>query len=220
MILSPIIQEEEISKIMDTYGAYKDEIIHALTATLRKVTKRNITLVKNDLGDLVILRVNKNDTTSQVSSKVLKKARNIFIEKLNKIGTAKDIKTTLSMFHKGELYQGVVLNSTPNGYFVALKGRKAFISKRFLFEDDSLKEDGAYTFEVSMVTSNGKIYLTRKSNKVFEELISSIAGRLIKIKRIKKGFLAFVDKPYLEDSKIEMIKASVPVNIVFKKIKE
>jgi hypothetical protein len=219
LIVAPIIQKDELEAIMHTYLANKEEVLYALSETLQIVMKREVILTENDQGELEVLRVNKNETVKRVTPNAIKKARRLFIQKMEKIAKAKTQEAILKMVKKGDIYKGTVLNQTPNGFFVAIKGNKAFIPFENMFEGDKISTGDTFYFEAISVSRNGYIYLTRKSPKIFEKIIIQIIGRHIKLKKIRKGLLAFVSEPYLDEKEQMMIKASIPTQIIFKKIR-
>lgn len=205
---------------MSTYCANKEEVLMALSKTLQVVIKREVVLTENSKKELEVLRVNNNSTITKVAPKAFKKAKKLFIEQMENIAKKREKEAIISMIKKGEIHQGTILNQTPNGFFVAIKGNKAFISFKNMYNKDSLTNGDAFYFEVIYVSKNGKIFLNRRSNKVFEKVVSNIVGRYIKLKKIRKGFLAFIDKPYIDEHQQLMIKASLPADVIFKKIKE
>jgi len=218
VITSPIVQEEELNTIMSTYGVQKEEILFALHETLRQITKREVMLVENNNNELELLRIDKNESVKKIAPNAIKKATKIFVKKMEAIAKTKEHEALLSIIKKGEIARGAVLNKTPNGFFVAIKGNKAFVSFQELYENDKIAIGDICFFEVISI-KKGRIYLTRKSKSVHEKIISSILGRYVELKKIRKGFLAFVKEPYLDEKEQAMVRASIPATVIFKKIR-
>lgn len=214
---------KEITAVINEYHIDKIEIIAALQQSLTENLGRDVLVVQDDANTLKVLKRNKSGEFSEVKYKAFKKGKKTFGMRLESIAKEKHAEKVASMFQPSELIEGLILDRTTNGYFVVAKGEKAFLPKRNSYTQEYQKGmyalDNKIMFQVEKII-DGKVYLTRKSLKITQFTIQSIINRSIKLKQIKKGVLLFCSKPYLDESQMAMIRASVPHEIIFKKEKE
>lgn len=214
---------KEITAVINEYRIDKIEIIAALQQSLTDNLGRDVFVVNDDANTLKVLRRNKNGEFTDVKYKAFKKGKKDFALRLELIAKQKHAEKIDSMFQVGELVEGLILDHSHNGYFIVTKGEKAFLPHKNTYPQEQQKGmyalDNKIMFQVEKIIDN-KIYLTRKSLKITQYTIQNIINRSLKLKPIKKGVLVFCSKPYLEESQMAMIKASVPLEIIFKKEKE
>ena len=214
---------KEITAVVEKYRIDKIEIIAVLQQTLTNHLGRDVLLVSDNTNILKVLRRNKNGEFSDVKYKAFKKGMNPFCLQLETMSCQKHIEKIFSMFDKKELVEGLILDRTVNGYFVVVKGEKAFFPKSNTYaieEQRGMYElDNKILFQVEKIV-HGKIYLTRKSIKISVFAIQNIIGKSVKLKKISSGLILFCSKPYLDEAQMAMIRANVPQKIIFKKEKE
>lgn len=213
----------EIEAVKQEFQLGNTDIVSALQQSLSSELGRDVFVVNDENDSLKIVRLNKNGNFSDVGYKAFKKGRRAFKQHLVFIAKQRQNKKIASMFQPREIVEGIILDSTPNGYFVSTKGERAFFPKENSYLGESNKGiyeiDNKISFEVKKV-ADGKIYLTRKSLTLITLTIQNIAHRTIKLKLTKKGVLAFCEKPYFDNTQMEIIRASIPLKIIFKKQKE
>lgn len=214
--------EQELSNLQALYYLDKIEVIEALQHSLRLSIKRDVFIANDENGNLSLMRINHDGSSSKITYKAFKNSRKLFTNTLLELSNRKHREKILSMFEIGEIIQGTILDSTSNGFFVSLKGERAFLPLANTFKSEQLNglyyDGNILNFEIHKILHN-KVYVTRQSLKIFDLTIQNILQRKLKMKLTKNGLLLFCNEPYLDEAQKNILQASIPYKLIFKKEK-
>lgn len=211
----------ELASLEKKYSLCQEEILPVMQNVLSTVLNRPVFIAsENDF--LNLLRINKNGTASKIMGKSIKKSKILLIDQLEQLSYIKHCEKLISMFKIGDYVEGEILDKTNNGYFISIKNQRAFMPLKKSFASEASK--GLYhihnklSFVVEKIESN-KIYVTRNHPRIFNEIISSIVYRQLKIKLIENKLFIYCNEPYLNEAQKEMLQSSLPLKVILKKDK-
>ncbi|MBP9565983.1 MAG: S1 RNA-binding domain-containing protein [Sulfurospirillum sp.] len=212
----------EIETIQKEYHLEKEDVLLALQSALGKTIGSDI-LVTTDEGDsaLKVFRLHRDGTLSPVGYKAFKKGKKELVRALEDRAHVKESKRRVSLFKKGDIVKGVIFDRTKNGCFVQIKGEKAFFP--FCNGYDKEKVHGLYeigntlAFKILGLKDN-KVIVSRRSLAIMKESIYALVGRVLPLKLYNdETLIIYCSSPFLEETHMALIKATLPVKIVFKK---
>ena len=211
----------EMEAIKQEYGLENEDVVLALQSALSKSLGRNIILTTDESNRLQILRINRDGTRTVVTYKSYKKSRKALAHELEIRKKQKTNHRLFALFTPGDIVRGEILNTTKDGCFVAIKGERAF----FYYANGYLKErrNGLYEtgstldFKILHIKEN-KLMLTRKSVRILKESVYAlIQGTVTLKKKSEDTFILYCQAPFLDASQMALIRATLPVDILFKK---
>lgn len=215
----------EIENIKREYKLENEDIVLALQSAFSKTLGREV-LVATDENEkhLKIVRVNIDGTLSPVTYKAFKKGKKELSKELELRAKLKSNDRLFSLFSKGEIVKGRIFDVTKNGCFVVVKGERAFFPFVNGYEKEKFNAlyqiDNTLSFKVLNITDN-RIVLSRRSLRIIAENICDLIGRNLSLKKRHDGSLAvYCCEPFLDEAQMELIRATLPIKIVFKKEKK
>lgn len=221
---SKLNASDEISALGELYGLENYEVQRSIESALQKTIGREVFIYENEANNIEIKRINKNGTSSTVTLKSYKKSRRELQRELQQKANQKHKEKIATIFSKHKMVEGVIIDKTSNGYFVATRGEKAFFAKS---ESHSLESArGLYevgnkiNFAVLKIVGS-KVFLTRKSLEIHKTTVLELTGRYLQMKYFEhKGLIIiYCPSPFLNEVQKEMIRASLPCRVIFKKEK-
>jgi len=213
--------EQEITNLEKKYSLSKHQILFSIENTLSLILKRQV-IISYENNSIKLVRKNKNSLYSSISKKTFKKSKKELISVLEKLSFLNNCEKLVTMFKIGDYVEGEILDKTNNGYFISIKNQRAFMPLKKSFSSEASK--GLYhihnklSFVVEKIESN-KIYVTRNHPRIFNEIISSIVYRQLKIKLIENKLFIYCNEPYLNEAQKEMLQSSLPLKVILKKDK-
>lgn len=223
MILNPLDINAELKNVQRTFSLTREDIVMALRKTLISTLTRQVFIIDDSNSELKIYRQNKDGQHTKVSLKSIRSNKKAFGKELEQLSIEKRCERIKQLFKKTSLTEGTILDKTHNGYFVVCKGERAFLTHKNCYESEKNKgmyENGVRLFFAIDKIYLDKIYLTRKSIKIFQNTILNIISRTFKMKLSRKGLVLYCDKPFLDQSQMQTIQSNIPVHVIFKKNKD
>lgn len=211
----------EMEAIKQAYGLENEDVVLALQSALSKSLGRNILLTTDESNHLQILRINRDGTRTIVTYKSYKKSRKALAHELEIRKKQKTNHRLFALFTPGDIVRGEILNTTQNGCFVAIKGERAFFPYANGYPKE--KRNGLYetgsTLEFKILhIKETKLMLTRKSLRIIKELIYSLVSRHVTLKsKGENTLILYCKAPFLDEHQMALIRATSPVDILFKK---
>ncbi len=198
-------------------GIQSQEILALLQHSIESTINRNV-LITNENNFLNIYRINNDGSMSKVSIKSIKKAKNIFKQKLDEVIRKKNMPTTLI---KNKVYLANVIDVTKNGFFLSIKKIKAFLPLVNISQKEIINNSITIGAKILVeVVHVGKwVIATRKSVAIVQEILLDTFHRKFKIKNLRGRYIVFCEEPYLSKFDIELLKKVSPINLYFKKVK-
>ncbi len=198
-------------------GIQSYEVLALLQNSIEITINRNV-LITNENNLLNIYRINNDGSMTKVNVKSIKKAKNLFKQKLDEAIKKKSMPITLI---KNKVYLANVIDITKNGFFLSIKKIKAFLPLANISQKEIVNNNIAIGTQilVEIVHIGKRIIATRKSIEVVKEILYDTFRRRFKVKNLKGRYIIFCEEPYLSDFDMQLLKKVSPINLYFRKIK-